>query len=169
MAHAHLCPVVSTQAAHVKCDAHRSLSMCMPVAWCLSRMRLHIHTHIHTQNTHTHTYTPALYTVIHSHVYPVFSHTQVVEKDLLIQEKEKLYMELKNILARQPGPEVAEQLSIYQANLREKTKQMKAMASELNMYQAQVSVCVCMCAHALVVPIYLNSVRACMFLCVHSA
>ncbi|KAF5837043.1 hypothetical protein DUNSADRAFT_4923 [Dunaliella salina] len=64
---------------------------------------------------------------------------EVVEKDLLIQEKEKLYMELKNILSRQPGPEVAEQLSIYQANLREKTKQMKAMASELNMYQAQVS------------------------------
>lgn len=32
----------------------------------------------------------------------------------LLQEKEKLYMELKNILARQPGPEVAEQLSIYQ-------------------------------------------------------
>lgn len=39
---------------------------------------------------------------------------EVVEKDLLIQEKEKLYMELKNILARQPGPEVSEQLSIYQ-------------------------------------------------------
>ncbi|KAL3144393.1 hypothetical protein ABBQ32_004147 [Trebouxia sp. C0010 RCD-2024] len=64
---------------------------------------------------------------------------EVVEADLLIQEKEKLYVELKNILARQPGPEVAEQLSIYQANLREKTKQMKAMASELNMYQAQVN------------------------------
>lgn len=63
---------------------------------------------------------------------------EVVEKDLLIQEKEKLYVELKNILARQPGPEVAEQLSTYQGNLREKTKQMKAMASELNMYQAQV-------------------------------
>merc|ERR1711861_101410 len=64
---------------------------------------------------------------------------EVVEKDLLIQEKEKLYVELKNILARQPGPEVAEQLSIYQQNLREKTKQMKAMAAELNMYQAQVN------------------------------
>lgn len=91
---------------------------------------------------------------------------EVVEKDLLIQEKEKLYIELKNILARQPGPEVAEQLGVYQvsilypcrdpsaqrvsmdatnstplprqANLREKTKQMKAMASELNMFQAQV-------------------------------
>jgi hypothetical protein len=32
----------------------------------------------------------------------------------LLQEKEKLYVELKGILARQPGPEVAEQLSIYQ-------------------------------------------------------
>merc|ERR1712070_663533 len=64
---------------------------------------------------------------------------EVVEKDLLIQEKEKLYVELKNILARQPGPEVAEQLSVYQQNLRDKTRQMKAMASELNMYQAQVN------------------------------
>merc|ERR1712167_541583 len=64
---------------------------------------------------------------------------EVVEKDLLIQEKEKLYVELKNILARQPGPEVAEQLSVYQHNLKEKTRQMKAMASELNMHQAQVN------------------------------
>merc|ERR1711998_803797 len=64
---------------------------------------------------------------------------EVVEKDLLIQEKGKLYVELKNILARQPGPEVAEQLSVYQQNLKDKTRQMKAMASELNMYQAQVN------------------------------
>lgn len=47
-------------------------------------------------------------------------------------------MELKQILARQPGPEVAEQLSIYQQTLKEKTKQMKGMSSELNMYEAQV-------------------------------
>ena len=64
---------------------------------------------------------------------------EVVEKDVIIQEKEKLYIELKNLLARQPGPEVAEQLSIYQQNLKEKTNQMKAMAAELNMYQAQVN------------------------------
>ena len=62
-----------------------------------------------------------------------------VEKDTLIVEKEKLYVELKNILARQPGPEVAEQLNVYQTMLREKTRQMKAMTSELNMYQAQVN------------------------------
>lgn len=33
---------------------------------------------------------------------------EVVEKDVTIHEKEKLYVELKNLLARQPGPEVAE-------------------------------------------------------------
>lgn len=64
---------------------------------------------------------------------------EVVEKGLIIQEKEKLYVELKTILARQPGPEVAEQLTTYQQSLKTKTRQMKAMASELNMYQAQVN------------------------------
>lgn len=63
---------------------------------------------------------------------------EVVEKEILIKEKEKLYMELKQILARQPGPEVAEQLGVYQQTLKEKTKQMKSMASELNMNEAQV-------------------------------
>ena len=64
---------------------------------------------------------------------------EVVEKDLLIQETEKLYVELKNILSRQPGPEVAEQLTVYQSNLKEKHKQMRAMNSELEMYKAQVN------------------------------
>ncbi|CAM9510540.1 unnamed protein product [Chrysoparadoxa australica] len=64
---------------------------------------------------------------------------EVVEKDLQLQEKEKMYLEMKTILARQPGPEVSEQLSIYQASLKEKSRQMKAMAAELNMFQAQVN------------------------------
>ena len=50
---------------------------------------------------------------------------EVVEKELIIQSKEKLYLELKNILARQPGPEVAEQLNIYQQQLKDKTRQLK--------------------------------------------
>uniref|UniRef100_A0A8C4Q3S5 Cilia and flagella associated protein 58 n=1 Tax=Eptatretus burgeri TaxID=7764 RepID=A0A8C4Q3S5_EPTBU len=62
---------------------------------------------------------------------------EVVEKELLLQEKEKLYRELKNTQARQPGPEVAEQLLIYQQALRKKTKQMKSLAAELNMYELQ--------------------------------
>merc|ERR1712182_131675 len=36
---------------------------------------------------------------------------EVVEKDLLIHEKEKLFIELQNILAAQPGPQAAEQVS----------------------------------------------------------
>lgn len=63
---------------------------------------------------------------------------EVVEKDALIQEKEKLYVQLKNIIARQPGPEVAEQLSWYSQNLKEKTGHMKQMTQELEMYHNQV-------------------------------
>merc|ERR1712224_855738 len=64
---------------------------------------------------------------------------EVVEKDMLIQEKEKLYDQLKNILARQPGPEVAEQLAWYSQNLKEKTKQMRTMSQELKHYHGQVA------------------------------
>ncbi len=35
----------------------------------------------------------------------------------MLQEKERLYLELKSILARQPGPEAAEQLNLYQASV----------------------------------------------------
>eukprot|EP00818_Percolomonas_sp_WS_P002933 CAMPEP_0117448192 /NCGR_PEP_ID=MMETSP0759-20121206/7272_1 /TAXON_ID=63605 /ORGANISM="Percolomonas cosmopolitus, Strain WS" /LENGTH=871 /DNA_ID=CAMNT_0005240567 /DNA_START=253 /DNA_END=2865 /DNA_ORIENTATION=+ len=63
---------------------------------------------------------------------------EVMEKDLIIQEKQKLYEELKKILQHQPGPEVAEQLNIYQDSLKKKNVQMKTMASELNMYMFKV-------------------------------
>lgn len=36
--------------------------------------------------------------------------------------QEKLYVELKTILGRQPGPEVAEQLAVYQENLKQKVR-----------------------------------------------
>eukprot|EP00210_Caulerpa_lentillifera_P001811 g1741.t1 len=64
---------------------------------------------------------------------------EVVEKNLSIQEKEKLYCELKQMLARQPGPEVVEQIQAYKMTLKEKTKQLKSMAAEMNMYQAQIN------------------------------
>merc|ERR1719230_2107182 len=49
-----------------------------------------------------------------------------------------MYVQLKNIIARQPGPEVAEQLSWYSQNLKEKTQHMKQMAAELEQYHNQV-------------------------------
>jgi len=63
---------------------------------------------------------------------------EVVAKDLEIQEKERLHRELTGILEKQPGPEVMEQLEMYQDNLGAKLNQMKAMQSELKTYQAQV-------------------------------
>ncbi|XP_065602670.1 cilia- and flagella-associated protein 58 [Cyrtonyx montezumae] len=62
---------------------------------------------------------------------------EVIEKELLLQEKEKLYVELKCVLARRPGPEAAEQLQLYRHTLREKTKQLKVLSSELNMCESQ--------------------------------
>lgn len=43
------------------------------------------------------------------------------------KEKEKLYVELKHILARQPGPEAAEQLQQCQWTIRERTKKLKVI------------------------------------------
>jgi chromosome segregation ATPase len=64
---------------------------------------------------------------------------EVNEKDQLIKEKEKLYMELKNILARQPGVEIQQQLATYKDNLKEKSAQMKKMLEELKQAQDQVN------------------------------
>uniref|UniRef100_A0A7S4IY97 Cilia- and flagella-associated protein 58 central coiled coil domain-containing protein n=1 Tax=Odontella aurita TaxID=265563 RepID=A0A7S4IY97_9STRA len=64
---------------------------------------------------------------------------QVVEKESIVHEQEKHILELKKILARQPGAGVAEKLSAYQNGMKEKQRQMKAMAGELNMHQAQVN------------------------------
>merc|ERR1712137_251741 len=62
---------------------------------------------------------------------------EVVQKDALIQEKEKHYVQLKNVIARQPGPEVAEQLSWYGEHLKEKTQHMEQMASQLKEYHTK--------------------------------
>lgn len=64
---------------------------------------------------------------------------EVIEKDLLIQEKEKIYIELKNIISRQPGPEVDEQIRSYQLTLKDKVKQYQLMNNELEMYRMQVN------------------------------
>merc|ERR1712060_627755 len=45
----------------------------------------------------------------------------------------------KRLISKQPGPEVVEEVGKQQNNLKEKTKQMKAMAAELNMFHAQLN------------------------------
>lgn len=39
---------------------------------------------------------------------------------MAVQEKEKMYIELRQILARQPGPELTEQLSEYKRSIKQK-------------------------------------------------
>ena len=64
---------------------------------------------------------------------------EVVKKNGIIQDHEKRLLDMDKVLARQPGPEMAEQLIFYQNDVSTKIKQMKAMASELNMHQTQIN------------------------------
>ncbi|OMJ91271.1 hypothetical protein SteCoe_6252 [Stentor coeruleus] len=64
---------------------------------------------------------------------------QVVEFDVLIQEKDKLLVEVEEIMEKQPGVDVARELSFYKQKLRETTRKMKSIASELNMFHSQVN------------------------------
>jgi len=50
---------------------------------------------------------------------------EIAGKEFTIAEKETVYIELREILARQPGPEAAEQLHEFQRSLKNKTKQLK--------------------------------------------
>ncbi|KAM6983740.1 cilia- and flagella-associated protein 58 [Tautogolabrus adspersus] len=64
---------------------------------------------------------------------------ELEERELLLQEKEKLYVELKHILARQPGPEAVEQLQMCQWTLRDRTKKLKALIAELRMLDSKMN------------------------------
>ncbi|XP_067350961.1 cilia- and flagella-associated protein 58 isoform X2 [Channa argus] len=64
---------------------------------------------------------------------------ELEERELLLQEKEKLYVELKHILARQPGPEAAEQLQQCQWTIRERTKKLKLLIAELRTLDSKMN------------------------------
>lgn len=68
----------------------------------------------------------------------IAAHEEMVQRDARIKEKEKLYADLRTVLARQPGPEISEQLVVYQQNLKQKQKQLRAMELELETYKGQV-------------------------------
>lgn len=60
------------------------------------------------------------------------------EKQEAIEIKEKLYLHLKSMLAKQVGPEAVEQANDFVKALKDKKLQLRHMDTELNMYQAQV-------------------------------
>ncbi len=64
---------------------------------------------------------------------------EVVERDVIVEQKDKAIQELREMMKRAPTVEDAKMISEYQNTLRQKTRQMKAMAAEMNMYQHQVN------------------------------
>lgn len=58
---------------------------------------------------------------------------EVVEKELRLNEKEKMYKELKNNIVKRSGDIDVQKVNTMQATLHEKNKQLKSMASEINM------------------------------------
>ncbi|TNM84643.1 hypothetical protein fugu_008821 [Takifugu bimaculatus] len=64
---------------------------------------------------------------------------ELEERELLLQEKEKLYVELKQILARQPGPEAAEQLQQHKWLLRDKASKLKALTAQVRVLDRRMS------------------------------
>lgn len=64
---------------------------------------------------------------------------EVVERDLLIAERDRLITELKSRLAAVPGSELLEQLAAAQHLLAERSRQLKSLASEANMFQTQAA------------------------------
>ncbi len=68
---------------------------------------------------------------------------EVVDREGRFQEKASQIQQLEQMMARQPEVDTADSINVYQQNLKERTKQMKAKAAELNMYQAQVCSLLC--------------------------
>jgi len=54
-------------------------------------------------------------------------------KDKLIQEKEKLYIDLKKIVAREPREEVLDQLEVFEGKIKDYKKQIKLMEDDLEL------------------------------------
>jgi chromosome segregation ATPase len=59
-------------------------------------------------------------------------------KDAVILDKEKQYNELKTVLSRQPGPEIAEQLTVFHESILKRAEQMSHMAEELGANNTQI-------------------------------
>ena len=64
---------------------------------------------------------------------------EVAEHDIMIQEREKVYLELKRVLASQPGPEAAEQLEVYAKVYKQKKAQLKKMDRDLKTAMAKTT------------------------------
>ncbi|KPA81577.1 hypothetical protein ABB37_03916 [Leptomonas pyrrhocoris] len=64
---------------------------------------------------------------------------ECMKQEMALEEKQRLVLELQAMSSRQHGPEVAQQLNVYQKDLQKKHAQMKQKASEINMTATQTA------------------------------
>ncbi|XP_076664868.1 cilia- and flagella-associated protein 58 isoform X2 [Andrena cerasifolii] len=62
----------------------------------------------------------------------------MIEKEKKIKDTEKLYMNLREILSKHPGPQVAISLNKTQEALRDRGQKMKCLLAEVSMYEVQI-------------------------------
>ena len=63
---------------------------------------------------------------------------EVTKKEEIIQEKEKLYIKLKHIVARQSGLDMEEPLSKYKAKIKEEGQRLKKLKEEIKNYRLEI-------------------------------
>ena len=63
---------------------------------------------------------------------------EVAKKEEIIQEKEKLYIKLKHIVARQSGLDMEEPLSKYKAKIKEEGQRLKKLKEEIKNYRLEI-------------------------------
>ena len=63
---------------------------------------------------------------------------EVAKKEEIIQEKEKLYIKLKHIVARQSGLDMEEPLSKYKAKIKEEGQRLMKLKEEIKNYEYEI-------------------------------
>jgi len=63
---------------------------------------------------------------------------EVAKKEEIIQEKEKLYIKLKHIVARQSGLDMEEPLSKYKSKIKEEGQRLKKLKEEIKNYRLEI-------------------------------
>ncbi|KMQ95066.1 putative coiled-coil domain-containing protein 147 [Lasius niger] len=64
--------------------------------------------------------------------------TDMMDKERKLRDTEKLYMNLRDVLSRQPDPQAAAGLNKVQNILRKRGEKLKCLVAELNVYEVQL-------------------------------
>ncbi|XP_025262810.1 cilia- and flagella-associated protein 58 [Camponotus floridanus] len=64
--------------------------------------------------------------------------SDMIDKERKLRDTEKLYMNLRDVLSKQPDPQAAANLNKVQNALRKRGEKLKCLVAELNVYEAQL-------------------------------